>query len=381
MKVRILVAAVLVVAVLLVKGYVFADNGQVEMSPEVAAMFEKLASELKATNEKLNNMEKLYNKLKEEVSKDRPVQRVVTQAVLTSTEVSSDNQFTVKASGVYFQPNVDVLDYAIIDADSDGVPEGSLERVNTGEDWGYRVEMSYIPQNLPYEFGVNFTKIDNSWQDFVSEPSGGNLFTTRLHANNNMEESVPTEATAAYLFDYQTCDLFVSYPLALTEGVSLDFKAGLRTTDIKQKLHIYYYSTGNQKDVWETNKMTGAGPFVGLSPSWDLPYGLSLKGGLGVALLNTDITYSFNDEYADLESVDNDQLTTVLDYKFGLEWQRALPFDFLVTLSSVYEVQNWVDAYSQVRFLDDVDPNLFAIDKSDLSLEGFVYGVSFTKSF
>lgn len=314
-----------------------------------------------------------------------------TAASNASADVSADARdktlgFGISVEALYMRPNRDGLDFVVEDPD-DGSLSGSVKNIEADRDWGVRLGMSYEFKSGAF-VGMRMMTLDSSGEESVTQPSGGSLWGTWLHANAIIDDNNVTSASANYDFEQDVFDLVVGKKLKMPRNVGLNIDAGLRYADLAQEFDINYEQDlggglVRTVDIEHDNDYKGWGPTVGLGVDWEMGWGLSFFGSLAGSLLMGDFDLSIKEvdtdtagvvtDRVDVDDSDSNRLMPVLEMRAGIGYAYKLNSGYRFGFKAGYEWQNWFNAVTTMRFTDDVDDQIAARDTTDLGLDGFFF--------
>ncbi len=279
---------------------------------------------------------------------------------------------------LYMRPSRSNLDYATVDSDTDGHPEGSLAKVEPDRSGGGRFGLSYNFGSGTAVYG-QYMKLNSKYSDNVVEPAGGSLWATWTHTDSTIDSQNLDEATMNYDFDHEVFDLGVKKWLEVGNDFGMQIDAGLRHAKMKQNIDINYQRSGGGafSDVHNENNFSGWGPRLGLGLDWQVGKGFSLFGSAAGSVLMGD--FDMNIKQVDngttsifsIDDSEDNRVVPVLEMRAGLEYAYQLENGMFVGAKVGYEWQNWFNMVVARRNVDDVDEQLMYTDTTDVSLDGF----------
>lgn len=277
--------------------------------------------------------------------------------------------------GEYFllQPRRRGQDFVIIDPNTDGAPQGSIESLFWESNSGVRVGGGYqFPDH--WDAGIYYTYFWAGNERSVFAPPGGTLYATLGHAGftDAVDNAVGTSSLR-----YQVLDVELGKRIEVGESLGVWVGGGGRFAWIEQGLQVTYNGqTAYLANVNSPITFDGGGLRVGAKGDWKLGRsGLGLYGRAFGSLLGGNFhTHLF-------ETLNNgSQVTTGVEEHFrkvvpvaeigmGLFWQRE-NWRALVG----YEFINWFGMVDSPDFISDYT-NKLNYRTSDLTLDGLRIGL------
>lgn len=276
------------------------------------------------------------------------------------------------------QPRRRAFDYAVVDPQSNGVPQGRVADLQWDTDSGVRVGAGYRLPGDGWEVGAWYTYFHAGTQQSADRPDGGTLFATLTHPGNI--EQVDT-AQADSGLTYQVLDVEIGRPFHVCESCTLRAFGGGRFAWIDQSLNAYYDGgDANHAYVHSPVDFRGAGLRVGGEGTWNMNWGFSLfaraSGSLVVGDFKTRLTEA-NDGGATVNtdvSDDFEKMVPVTEIGIGVGWQYRT-----LWVRCSFEMSNWFGMVDSPDFADDVHQGKLTHRTSDPNLEGLAVqaGLSF----
>jgi hypothetical protein len=327
------------------------------------------------------------NQAREELTRLREAAAAAsdTSADLPAAEREKGIGLGISVEALYMRPTRSGLDFVVADPDA-GNLSGSEKAVEADRDWGFRLGMAYEFKSGAF-VGLRATTLDASGDASVTEPSGGSLWGTWLHPDAVIDDDDVTAADASYDFEQDVFDLVVGKKLTVRRNVGLRIDAGLRYAEMKQAFDIHYEQGAvNTVDVYQDLDYSGWGPTVGMDADWEMGWGISLFGSVSGSLLMGDSDFSIREvdfngattELVNVESSDNSRVVPVVEMRAGIGYVYRLNSGYRFGFKAGYEWQNWFNAVTTMRFVDDVDGQLASRDTTDIGVDGFFLEGFFT---
>jgi hypothetical protein len=275
------------------------------------------------------------------------------------------------AEYLLFRAHRRALDYAIVDPNNRGVPEGTLDSLEWDTNSGFRLGGGYRLPGDGWELGGYYTYFHTSAHGAQEAPAGGTLFATLTHPGGISQVA---SAVAASSLNYDVADVEIGRHFDLGQSCAVRLFGGGRFASINQKLTVGYDGgDANLAAVDSPTEFDGGGLRAGGELRWNLPYGFGLvakgSGALLVGESRSRLTETDNaGATTDVNVSDKVQVVIpVLELGLGVAWQyRALQ------VSAGYEMSNWFNLVDSVDFVDDVHQGKLVHRTSDLSLDGLV---------
>jgi hypothetical protein len=274
------------------------------------------------------------------------------------------------ARGEYLlmEPRRRALDFAIVDPNTDGNPQGRIESLDWEYSSGFRVGGGYRLQPDGLEVGAYYTYLYSHTNRGLEAPAGGTLYATLTHPG--FVDAVNTAAASASL-NYHLVDLELGRRWVLGESFQLWAGGGGRFASIRQSLTaVYDGQTAFLDRVSSPVRFDGAGLRAGAEGTWLMGRGFSLFSRLYGSLVLGDLRTSLEETNGagTLSIADVDervwQVVPVVELAVGIGWQR----DWL-RARVAYEITNWFGLVDSPDFVHDFT-NKLGRRESDLSLDG-----------
>ncbi len=282
------------------------------------------------------------------------------------------------------------LDYAILDVNSDGYPEGDVRSVTPDYDEAVRLGMRYETgsgNDVYADVAMLKTRADS----YTVVQNSNQLWGLWLHPDSEIDDNDVDEAAAAYDLDYVVADVGVGKSFDLGSGFDARLSGGLRYANIDQSFDVRYKqtvaATADRMDVMHIkNEFKGFGPRIGVDLDWKAGHGINLFGSVAGSLMAgnfslamreiTGLVYSDGtpDTMHDIVNVaeaHEHRMVPVVEMRVGMGYTYRWSDDLLLGLSAGYEWQNWSNMAGARRFNDDVDAQVSSTETDDLSFEGF----------
>jgi hypothetical protein len=269
-------------------------------------------------------------------------------------------------------------DYAIIDPNTDALPEGAIQSLNGGPQSGFRVGGAYRRGGSPWDLGFTYTFFRNQDAESIVAPPGGLLYATQTRPG--LIETVDFASATARL-TYDLYDLEIGRTYAVDDCLALRAQLGVRVADIGyDSLVIYDGRDAAMARVASGFQFTGAGLLVGGEAQWTVTKLISVfgraRGGLLVGANDSRLRETNNDG-------------TVLDTDLTQHIRQTVPLLEMALGASVhfrrfdlrggYEIANWFQLMSTPDIADDIHKGKVYQRTSNLGLDGFFLqlGMSF----
>jgi hypothetical protein len=269
-------------------------------------------------------------------------------------------------------------DYAIVDPNTDTVPEGPVQSLNDPMQSGFRAGGFYRPRGASWDIGFTYSYFQSIAAETTVAPPGGLLYATQTRPG--VIETVDT-ATANTQLDYNVFDIEFGRTFAIDQSVAVRALIGVRVADIGfDSLTLYDGRDAALARVASGFQFTGAGLIIGGEAQWTMTRFISIfgraRGGLIVGSNDSRLRETNND-------------STVLDTDITQHSRQLVPLLEMSLGASVhygrfelrggYEIANWFQLMTQPDFTDDIHKGKIVQRQSSLGLDGFFVqlGVSF----
>lgn len=269
-------------------------------------------------------------------------------------------------------------DYAIIDPNTDAVPEGSVRMLEGVPQSGFRVGGAYRPSGVGWDIGVAYTFFRNRDTETTLAPAGGLLFATQTRPGL-IETADLATATARLTYDLYDIEFGRTYSLDST--LALRAQVGVRIADIGyDSLVLYDGRDAAMARVASGFQYTGAGVTLGGETHWTLGRVISVfgraRGGMLVGVNDSRLRETNNDG-------------TVLNTDLTQRTRQTVPLLEMALGASIhfrrfdlrggYEVANWFQLMTTPDIADDIHKGKIMQRQSNLGLDGFFMqlGLSF----
>ncbi len=266
------------------------------------------------------------------------------------------------------QPRRRALDFAIVDPNTDGKPQGSIESLSLDSTSGLRIGGGYQLPNDGWEIGAYYTYLHSHTNQLLNAPTGGTLYATLTHPG--FVDAVDSAAGFANL-NYNVLDVELAHLCRVSDTFGVRLCCGGRFAWIDQDLSVFYNGqSAFQSQVTSPVNFDGAGLRFGAEGQWTIfrrlnlfahGYGSLLAGDFRTCLHETN-----NAGASVITDVDERfrKMVPVAELGLGVAWQG----DWL-HLRVGYEMVNWFGLIDSPDFVHDYT-NKLSRRTSDLSLDG-----------
>lgn len=303
---------------------------------------------------------------------------------LTAYDGCCFNNIKIGADFLWWQPCTSDLDYAIVDRDSPfDLVNDDIHTKYIDPEWdpGFRVWIGMDDMFCGFNGAAVYTYFDTSKKN-----SAHRLDSVRLTTSIPEDNLTGNTAHAKWDLEYQTVDLFLSYPLQITCDCNFGFEAfsGLTWLNIDEKRHDYLNTydgrqTFNRKlDIW------GVGPVMGVKSSykWNC---LKIFGLASTTLLVGEAKSKdhsrnslFENEW-DNHYKNHDECVCFPGFHFlsGVAYDLCL-CDMQIGLHLGWEYVHWINAPTFPYYEADRGGVRSANSEKSLTLQGLFAGVNLT---
>ena len=275
------------------------------------------------------------------------------------------------------------LDFAIVDPNNNGLPEGPVASTFYDTDHGVRAGFTFSLPRPEWEFAAYYTYFHAHGNQTYTAPDGGVIYATLLAPLG------PREVTGAFAqanVDLDVIDLQIGPRLAVAESLLLQLWAGVRSAHINMRCNALY-TGGDTGGFDELLTFTGARSFqethyrglglrVGGQGTWKIAPYTRLFARSSVSLLSGRFSESLLQDDGGLTLVNLaekwQQVTPVLELGLGLAYEVREDLH----LSVGYELAHWFGLADSVDLSDDVAVGKTSRRQSDLTFEGLFVQVA-----
>ncbi|QVL30502.1 hypothetical protein KIH39_16770 [Telmatocola sphagniphila] len=293
------------------------------------------------------------------------------------TKREADKGFYGDAAILFWQPQRQGLDFALVDPNNDGIPEGKVKSLKYEMKVGFRTDLGYQFSN-GWDVSAGYTYYRTSTQDTAYAPDGGLIYTT--FGRPSLVDQANTAVSRAKL-DYDVYDLTFGKKLHVEDDVTLRLFGGVRFANINQKQDTLYNGLFADNAAFENkNSFSGAGPILGMEFQGEIYKHFSLFGKIsGGMILGNQKASLFGTNNSGLtpdDSFENNyrQNVPVLNLGLGAQWEYH---GFSVRLG--YEVSNWFNLVNKPQYTGELAEGRYTYTSSDLTVDGFSvqFGIRF----
>ena len=347
---------------------------------------QQLLNELKTLKQRLAETEAGSDAIAETEPSDAEMPNVIPEPEAIAIETSERPQgLYLSGEALFLQANPSTeIDFAIADPGDALAVSGEVATVDYDLSTNTRIAVGYRKDNV--DIRATYLNIESSGDATSERPENGFLFSTLTTPVQNDSAETASARTALV---YTTTDLEVGYALQAARNFDVRLAAGLRFADTNQDLNVKYDGVDFTEATADFDyDFAGFGPKLGLEARWKLGAGFSAFGKATGTLLMGDARSVYRetdnagaDIVVDIEQRNNDKIIPVAEMALGLDWTRALSDNIALALTAGYEYQNWFNAYSEPRFVDDSSPGLFSTNETDMSFQGFFFKTGLSLDF
>lgn len=270
------------------------------------------------------------------------------------------------------QPRRRALNFAIIDPNQDGFPQGSIQSIDLDSASGFRVGAGY--ENCEHwTLGAYYTYFFTGNNRDIFAPQGGTLYATLPHAGTVFAVD---QAMATSGLKYQVLDVEGGRRFESGEHMSFWVGGGGRFAFIEQSLRAVYNGQSAYLAVVDSPiQFDGGGLRLGAEGDFKVGHGLGFYGRAFGSLLagnfNTSLTETNNNGAAVITAVSEHyrKVVPVAELGLGMYWKRD-QWKALVG----YEFTNYFGLVDSPDFVHDYT-NKLSYRTSDLSLDGLRIGL------
>jgi hypothetical protein len=285
-------------------------------------------------------------------------------------------------------------DYAILStgAGPTDLATSSNKVVQSKYEASYKFGASYSPGG-PNDFAISYQGFDNTSDSSLTPPfetdGEGNPFVSliaTLAPPGFGQDAMSASATNEYA--YRSFDAEVGENLRVGENLTLRLFGGVRYSHVSEHFDAFYFG-GDFDPVMGARanydySVWGVGPRVGAGGRYALPWGLSVFGQAGVALLvgEQESEVGFVDPYIPDGEPDaiihrdyGVRVIPSLDIRAGMGWEHVIGRWGTFFVDAGYEFQNYFNAVEQLSWGPPEAPGAVGESTGDIAIDGlFVRG-------
>jgi len=283
----------------------------------------------------------------------------------------------IQADYLNWQPRRSGLGVAILDPVGFGVPSAGnpVLALDFDRDSGLRVALGRRTVT-GWDLGFRYTYFSTD-DHLALAPGGGQVLALLSSPASGLTNADSVAATAGV--ELNVYDLEAGHWLRVSDSVSGRISLGLRYAQIDQDLQARYdggfFSNGL---VDAPTGFEGFGGRLAGAVYWDLAWGFSIFGDLGVSLLAGELQSDRREENFGTTVVDVknevEQIIPVVDMSLGVAWNRG-PW----TISGGYELSNWFNVSTTTDFADNFNGGSLDDGLSDLGFDGFFLRLAYVR--
>lgn len=315
--------------------------------------------------------------------------------------------FEVALEYLYLRPNVDNIDFAIVDPSPTFVPNVPDSNLNQASELnpgprskvqilrpqfenGYRVHLGYIFPFTSNDVSVNFAEMQGETSGHAMAPAGGLLWTI---TNGTFGTVSPIDTTffpitaeraeVAAKFDWQTGNIEFGKRVKFYNLMVRVF-GGLTYADVNENINIRYLNgivnspdpeptVVDEDTLFQGNDFSGFGPRLGVSGDLNFACGLSLTGLVATDLLVGTIDSSLletssSGDATTLDPTKRTRLAPAVDAKIGLAYTLALKNCAQISIEGGYQMNHYFNVKDSLRFTGN--SSAFIKQDQDISFDG-----------
>jgi hypothetical protein len=300
----------------------------------------------------------------------------------------------VGAELLYWQPNNDKLDYAIVDAHDNGRPIGYIAQVKPSHEFGFSVFGGYRCPIARSDISVGYTRFHTTDHASATAPEDGQLWARLIHPGAPGEAEFD-DAVAHVEFDYDAFDLMFGQKMDVNR-LNMHFAAGMRYIKLDSQLNVDYTKEDKRKDdclsliqrvVDLGSEYYGIGPRVNAAGIYHIGAGLGIEASAGASLLvgRGKLTeyqvhdFDTSDPHpmvgVDIDSGKTNRIVPELDAKFGLNYTVRTPNLYNFSIGAGWQVVNYFNVRDSIKFTSEEEHGAYVHIVSDVSFNGPYAGI------
>jgi hypothetical protein len=298
-------------------------------------------------------------------------------AALPASAGEDEKKFFVGVEATYLQPSGDGLEFVLDDPVLDGLPEGDIRTVDFDAGLAPRVILGWTDPSGGRLFATWWNWDDDATGSVVNQ-EGGSLHDILMHPSWSYEIYTGGASGAASI-DAEVIDLGYSRVASGSKRFAARWIIGLRHASLDRSFDVLYdYLGGEFGNVEMGSEMEGLGITGGLRGVFKITDNLYVTGGMQYALMRGDLDLStfmyYDDDPANLiadVTRESDTAFSTCDTHIALIWEATE----MLYLWGGYEFSQWNNAAGKILFPDDVHPGFIQTEKTDITWDGFMFGV------
>jgi hypothetical protein len=283
--------------------------------------------------------------------------------------------FVVSAEYLLLRPYRRNLDYGLVDARNDFIPQGVPADLEWQTDSGFRLGFSWRPRGGATDLSFTYTYAYSRDDATAAAPPGGLIYPTLMRPGT-IDAASTAEAFSSVTFHVFDVDFGRRVQF---EDLNARFWVGSRSASISQVIGASYDGfDARQSSSRQRLQMDAGGLTLGGESRWRLGRNWSAYGRARGSILVADYCLQVNESnFAGNVPVTDfhdtfTKVVPVVDLGAGLTWSRR---NF--HLSVGYEISHWFNQVETLTFLDDFAEGRTARTVSDLSLEAVTFRFGF----
>jgi hypothetical protein len=280
--------------------------------------------------------------------------------------------FFIRGEYLLMQPRRRAQDFAIVDPNTDGKPQGAIESLFWDAASGVRGGGGYRLGD-GWEIGAYYTYLHSHDQRALTAPDGGTLYATLTHPG--FVDAVDT-AVGDTSLNYQILDVEFARLFSVADSCEVRLSGGGRFAWIDQALDVTYNGQSAFQDhVSSPINFSGAGLRLGAEGRWTVWRRLSFYASGYGSLLSGDFRTRLQETNNAGASVISDvtdryrKVVPIAELGLGVLWQGAM-----LHVRVGYEITDWFGMVDSPDFVHDYT-NKLSYRTSDLSLDGLAVEV------
>lgn len=283
----------------------------------------------------------------------------------------------VQADYLNWKPRRTGLGVAILDPVGVGIPAAGnpVQALDLGRDNGVRVAVGRRTVT-GWDVGFRYTYFSSD-DNLHFAPGDGQVLALLSSPSSGLTNADSVAATAGV--ELNVYDLEAGHWLRVSDSVSGRVSVGLRYAQVDQELRALYDGGSFGSGLVDAPaRFEGFGGRLAGAVYWDLAWGFSVFGDLGVSLLAGELQSNRYEENFGTAVVDVknevEQIIPVVDMSLGVAWNRG-PW----TLSGGYELSNWFNVSTTTDFVDNFNGGSLDDGLSDLGFDGFFLRLAYVR--
>ncbi len=285
-----------------------------------------------------------------------------TTTATAQTGVSSDHNFSTWADLVYMNADAGNNTMGIVA----GAAGGSAANIDTDYGAGFDLGAAWrVNSGLSFSGSFRYLEVDATGSAAAVTPTNSLLSVF----------SGPLAVAGETWIDNHVLDFGVTQDLNVGSAIGVSLFGGLRYGGVEQQLNTIYTDLSTNQNSTSGSEFDGIGPRVMASGTWDLGFpGVSIFGHAGASLLVGTLESTLHESGSagalSFVNEEENQVVSVLELGFGVDYERAFGHGNVVNLHVGYDFETWNGAVGAQQISTSLT------ERNNLALHGLKAGVT-----